>query len=83
MQKAEAEIASSEAKTLANYFTLKQEADEIDHRLEYYEDNLEYQYRSGSLTRDEYRTKEREAELLEDKLDAAEDMIEWAYGIDD
>ena len=83
MQKADAEAASSAEKTLENYFTLKQEAEEIDRSLERYDDDLEYQYRNGSLTRDDYRTKEREADLLEDKLDAAEDTLEFVYGIDD
>ena len=83
VEKADAEAASSAEKVLENYFTLKQEAEEIDRELERYEDDLEYQYRNGSLTRDYYRTKEREADLLEDKLDAAEDTLEYVYGIDD
>ena len=83
VEKADAEAASSAEKVLENYFTLKQEAEEIDRELERYEDDLEYQYRNGSLTRDDYRTKEREADLLEDKLDAAEDTLEYVYGIDD
>ena len=83
VEKADAEAASSAEKVLENYFTLKQEAEEIDRELERYEDDLEYQYRNGSLTRDDYRAKEREADLLEDKLDAAEDTLEYVYGIDD
>lgn len=81
--KADAEAASSAQKDLENFFTLKQEADGIDRELEYYEDDLEFQYRNGSLTRDDYRAKERELDLLEDKLDAAEDTLEYVYGIDD
>lgn len=83
VEKADAEALSSSEKVLENYFTLKQEAEEIDRELERYEDDLEYQYRNGSLTRDDYRAKEREADLLEDKLDAAEDTLEYVYGIDD
>ena len=81
--KVDEDAASSAQKTLENYFTLKQEEDAIDRELEYYEDDLEFQYRNGSLTRDEYRLKERELDLLEDKLDAAEDTLEFVYGIDD
>ena len=60
MAKVDEDAASSAQKTLENYFTLKQEEDAIDRELEYYEDDLEFQYRNGSLTRDEYRLKERE-----------------------
>ena len=81
--KVDEDAASSAQKTLENYFTLKQEEDAIDRELEYYEDDLEFQYRNGSLTRDEYRLKEHELDLLEDKLDAAEDTLEFVYGIDD
>ena len=81
--KVDEDAASSAQKTLENYFTLKQEEDAIDRELEYYEDDLEFQYRNGSLTRDEYRLKERELDLLEDKLDAAEDTLGFVYGIDD
>lgn len=83
VQKADEESLSSAEKTLENYFILKQEGDAIDDELDYYEDSLEFDYRNGALTRDEYRTKERELDLLEDKLDAAEDTLEWIYGIDD
>ena len=81
--KVDEDAASSAQKTLENYFTLKQEEDAIDRELEYYEDDLEFQYRNGSLTRDEYRLKERELDLLEDKLDATEETLEFAHGVDD
>ena len=83
VKKADEEALSSAEKTLENYFTLKQEAEEIERDLERHEDDLEFQYRNRSLTPDDYRAKERELDLLEDKLDAAEDTLEYVYGIDD
>lgn len=65
------------------FFSLKQEEETIDDALDRHEDELEYLYRNGSLSRDEYRPLEREVERLEDRLDAAEDTLEYIYGIDD
>lgn len=73
--------ASSE--DMEQFFTLKQEENQIDDALDLHEDELEYQYRNGTLTRDEYRTLERELERLEDRLDDAEDRLELTFGIDD
>ena len=61
----------------------KQEANQIDNELEIHENELERQYRDGTLTRDEFRTNERELDHLEDLLDAAEDQLEYVFGIDD
>lgn len=68
---------------LETFFTLKQEENQIDDALDLHEDNLEAQYRSGSLTRDDYKKQERELEKLEDRLDDAEDRLEITFGIDD
>lgn len=69
--------------SLETFFTLKQEENQIDDALDFYEDDLEAQYRNGSLTRDEYKKQERELERLEDRLDDAEDRLEFTFGIDD
>ena len=68
---------------MEQFLTLKQEEKKIDNDLDLHEDELEYLYRNGSLSRDEYRTLERELERLEDRLDAAEDELEYIFGIDD
>ena len=75
--------APSGTNDMEQFFSLKQEANQIDNELERHEDELERQYRNGSLTRDEFRTNERELDHLEDLLDAAEDQIEYVFGIDD
>ena len=71
------------ADDMEQFLTLKQEEKKIDNDLDLHEDELEYLYRNGSLSRDEYRTLERELERLEDRLDAAEDELEYIFGIDD
>ena len=80
--KAEA-AAPSGSNDMEQFFSLKQEANQIDNELEIHENELERQYRDGTLTRDEFRTNERELHHLEDLLDAAEDQLEYVLGIDD
>ena len=76
-------LADSRNPELEQFFTYKQDAESIDRRLDRYEDELERQVRSGSLSRDDYRSTERELEKLEDALDKAEDQLEYYFGIDD
>lgn len=68
---------------LDQFFSLKREADKIEHTLENYENSLEDQYRVGTISRDEYRNLDKEIEQLEELLDSAFDRLEIAYGIDD
>lgn len=65
------------------FYTLKNELDDIDHQLDLYDDNLENEYRSGSLDASSYRQQERDIDALEDILDTAEDRLEVLFGIDD
>lgn len=68
---------------LDQFFSLKREADQIEHALENHENSLEDQYRAGTISREEYRKLDREIELLEDTLDSAKDRLEITFGIDD
>lgn len=65
------------------FYTLKNELDDIDHQLDLYDDNLENEYRSGSIDASAYRQQERDIDALEDILDTAEDRLEVLFGIDD
>lgn len=83
---AKAEAATpgtDESQNLEQFFALKQEENQIDNALDRHEDELEDQYRAGTLTREEYKQLERELEKLEDKLDEAEDRLERTFGIND
>lgn len=68
---------------LEQFFAAKQNAAEIENELDFYEDELEAQVRSGALSGADYRSLERELESQEDRLDRAEDDLERFFGIDD
>ena len=68
---------------LDQFFSLKREADQIEHALENHENSLEDQYHAGTISRDEYRNLDRKIEKLEELLDSAFDRLEIAFGIDD
>lgn len=65
------------------FFSLKREGDQLEHALENYENSLEDQYRSGTLSREDFRKSDKEIEKLEESLDSAIDRLEIAFGIDD
>ncbi len=62
---------------------LKTEIDSIERELDYAEDDLEVQYKSGSLEAGTYRDLDVEIEALEDRLGWCEDQLELLFGIDD
>ena len=68
---------------LDQFFSLKREADQIDQALENHENSLEDQYRSGTISREEYRKLDKEIEKLEETLDSAKDRLEITFSIDD
>ena len=71
------------AQDMEQFFALKQEEKQIDDALGSHEDELEYLYKTGSLTREAYKQEERKLELLEDQLDDIEDHLEYVFGIED
>ena len=71
------------AQDMEQFFALKQEEKQIDDALGSHEDELEYLYKTGSLTREAYKQEERKLELLEDQLDDIEDQLEYVFGIED
>ena len=68
---------------LDRFFSLKRQADQIEHALENHENSLEDQYRASVISREEYRNLDREIEKLEELLDSAFDRLEITFGIDD
>lgn len=71
------------AQDMEQFFALKQEEKQIDDTLDSHEDELEYLYKTGVLTREVYKQEERKLELLEDQLDDIEDQLEYVFGIKD
>ena len=73
----------TEHEQMNQFLDLKREGNDIEERLDLYEDRLEQKYRNEEISREEYRAEERKIEALEDRLDQAEDTLEAAYGIKD
>lgn len=65
------------------FFALKSELDSIELELNRYDDLLEADFRTGTLSANEYYTKENNLERLEDQLDKSENTLEFLFGIDD
>ena len=65
------------------FFEVKGELQDVDNRLERYEEKIESEFHQGNLTYEKARDAEREIERLEEKLDDAEDRLENVFGYDD
>ncbi len=78
-----ADVSSDHDTKIKAFFELDSEFNQLENELDAYEDQQEANYRSGSLTWDEYRAIEREIDQVEDRLDYAQDALELRFGIDD
>ena len=78
-----AEPSSSREENQTRFFEAKGKLQEVEARLDYFEDDVESQYRQGKLDYEKARSAEREIERLEDQLDNAEDKLELRFGYDD
>ena len=65
------------------FFEAKGKLQEVENRLDRFEDGVESQYRQGKLDYEKARNAEIEIERLEDQLDNAEDKLELRFGYDD
>lgn len=68
---------------MEQFLALKSSLDLIDRQLDQQEDDLEAQYRAGSIDHASYWQQEQDVEALEDRLDTCEDRLESLFGIDD
>ena len=78
-----AKPSGSASEKREQFFNLKHELENVENRLDYYDDDIEMQYRQGELSLEDYRSQEHSLELLEDQLDRAEDTLEYTFGMDD
>ena len=65
------------------FIKLNRDLEEIENKLDYYEENMENDFEQGRLSYDEARETEFKIEKLEDKLDRAEETLEYTFGYDD
>lgn len=65
------------------FYEFKGEIDLAEKDLEILEDDLEAQYKAGTLSRADYQTRDQELDALEDQLDACEDQLEFIFHMED
>ena len=78
-----AEVPSDRDVRIDSYFELDSKFNALELEMDTYEDQQEGEYRSGSLTWDDYRSLELQLEQIEERLDASQDKLENRFGIDD
>ena len=78
-----AEPSGSREENQTRFFEVKGKLQEVENRLDRFEDGVESQYRQGKIDYEKARNAEIEIERLEDKLDNSEDKLELRFGYDD
>ena len=68
---------------LNTYLAAKKEIDQLDDKIDLSDNQLEADYRAGTITVEQYQTQEREQDILEDQLEHVENALEARFGIDD
>ncbi|EJQ50777.1 Uncharacterized protein BWINRASL_02960 [Bacillus mycoides] len=68
---------------LNTYLATKKEIDQLDDKIDLFDDQLEADYRAGTITIEQYQMQEREQDILEDQLEQAENALEARFGIND
>lgn len=65
------------------YFDAKAPLETLEHEADQLEDQLEAQYRQGTIERDAFWDYDQRVSAIEDSLDAAADRLELRMGVDD
>ncbi len=65
------------------FYEFKGEIDLAEKDLDILEDDLEAQYKAGTLSRADYQARDQELDALEDQLDACEDQLEFIFHMED
>ncbi|MGD6892649.1 hypothetical protein [Bacillus mobilis] len=73
----------SKEENLNTYLTAKKEIDQLDDKIDLSDNQLEADYRAGTITIEQYKAQEKEYDILEDQLEQAENGLEAKFGIDD
>lgn len=83
VKKAEGTSAVGKEKEDMNvYLSLKDEAEKLEHQLDIYEDQLEAQYKNGTLTLTELKEQESETRALGKMLVNAQSFLEIVFRMD-
>ncbi|HDR4423364.1 TPA: hypothetical protein QCP59_004205 [Bacillus cereus] len=73
----------SKEENLNTYLAAKKEIDQLDDKIDLSDNQLEADYRAGTITIEQYKAQEKEYDILEDQLEQAENALEAKFGIDD
>lgn len=76
-------IPNNRSETIDLYFEWKYTIEDLENRLDRYEDSLERMYRNNELSYTDYRSFDRQIEDIENVLDRAEDELEYQTNYDD
>ncbi len=76
-------IPNSRSETIDLYWEWKRNIEELENKLDRYENELERMYRNNELSYTDYRTFDRQIEDIENILDRAEDELEYQTNYDD
>lgn len=74
---------STRSEAISLFFEWKYTIEDLETKLDRYEDSLKVMYRNNELSYTDYRTFERQLENIEDILDEAEDTLEFITNYDD
>lgn len=74
--------ADTEKERMAQYFDIKNEMKQLTERIDAYDDNLEIQYKSNSLSYTDYCIQERMAEDLKSQLTDSENSLKQLLRVD-
>lgn len=76
-------VSSNRSETINLFFKWKATIEELDTKLDYYENELESLYLNNELSYSDYRKYDREIEDIENILDKAENNLEYKTNYDD
>lgn len=75
--------AGTNEERMKQFMDAKSALKAVENTVDSYDDALEREYKSGSMTREAYLPLEQQLDALDEALDKAEDRLELRFGIDD
>lgn len=67
------------AENLRRFSVLKSELEDVEEKIEHYDDYIESQYLQGGLSYTDYQAQEYELEKLEEKLNISEERLAYDF----
>lgn len=77
------DVPNNRSETIDLYWEWKRTIEELENKLDRYENELESMYRNNELSYSDFRTFDKQIEDIENILDRAEDELEYQTNYDD